>query len=150
MGQFTPSSSGSTNSGKVGGSPNLDSFLSSVFQQSNSQFVEQQDNFNNGYKKNDLNMPNDLESMPTAGKGAGQSPQLMTDSVFTTSGSALTPQRKIPPSYQNTVGLPDGTGINGAVTMSATSGQPQMGQPNTFSNTPPANNNVAGGKGKGA
>ena len=92
MGQFTPSSSGSTNSGKVGGSPNLDEAL----------------------------------------------------------GSIMNPPKQTPAAYQNTVGLPDGTGVNGAVTMSATSGQPQMGQPNTFSNTPSANNNVAGGKGKGA
>jgi len=91
MGQFTPSSSGNTNTGKVGGSPNLDEAL----------------------------------------------------------GSIMNPPKEMPQAYQGTLGLPDGTGVNGAVTMSATSGQPQMGQPNTFSNTPQVNN-TSGGKGKGA
>jgi hypothetical protein len=64
-------------------------------------------------------------------------------SIGTAVGSALNPDRKIPQAYQGTVGLPDGTGVNGNITMSATSGQPQMGQPNL--NTP-----NTGGKGKGA
>ena len=59
-------------------------------------------------------------------------------------GSALNPERKIPQAYQGTLGLPDGTGVNGNITMSATSGQPQMGQPNLNSA------NTTGGKGKGA
>ena len=66
----------------------------------------------------------------------------MGSSIGTAVGSALNPDRKIPQAYQGTVGLPDGTGVNGNITMSATSGQPQMGQPNLN----PAN---AGGKGKG-
>jgi len=64
--------------------------------------------------------------------------------------SIMNPPKQMPQAYQGTVGLPDGTGVNGALTMSATSGQPQMGQPNTFSNTPPVRDNTAGGKGKGA
>ena len=66
----------------------------------------------------------------------------MGSSIGTAVGSALNPDRKIPQAYQGTVGLPDGTGVNGNITMSATSGQPQMGQPNL--NTP-----NTGGKGKG-
>lgn len=64
--------------------------------------------------------------------------------------SVMNPPKQMPQAYQGTVGLPDGTGVNGALTMSATSGQPQMGQPNTFSNTPSVRDNTAGGKGKGA
>ena len=67
----------------------------------------------------------------------------MGSSIGTAVGSALNPERKIPQAYQGTLGLPDGTGVNGNITMSATSGQPQMGQPNLN----PAN---TGGKGKGA
>jgi hypothetical protein len=67
----------------------------------------------------------------------------MGTAMGTAVGSALNPERKIPQAYQGTLGLPDGTGVNGNITMSATSGQPQMGQPNLN----PAN---TGGKGKGA
>jgi hypothetical protein len=52
--------------------------------------------------------------------------------------SALSPdfQRKIPTPYQDTVGqVPNGTGMNGTVTLPGDGGQPAMGQPNTSGNT---------------
>ena len=86
-------------------------------------------------------MSND-SSMQNSGKVGGDTASSnMGTAMGTAVGSALNPERKIPQAYQDTVGLPDGTGVNGNITMSATSGQPQMGQPNT-PNT--------GGKGKGA
>lgn len=87
-------------------------------------------------------MSND-SSMQNSGKiGGDNASSNMGTAMGTAVGSALNPERKIPQAYQSTVGLPDGTGVNGNITMSATSGQPQMGQPNLN----PAN---AGGKGKG-
>jgi hypothetical protein len=83
-------------------------------------------------------------SIQTNGK-IGGSPNL--DQALS---SIMNPPKQMPQAYQGTLGLPDGTGVNGALTMSATSGQPQMGQPNTFSNTPQVNDNTSGGKGKGA
>ena len=82
-------------------------------------------------------------SIQNGGKVGGDTANSnMGSSIGTAVGSALNPERKIPQAYQGTLGLPDGTGVNGNITMSATSGQPQMGQPNLN----PAN---AGGKGKG-
>ena len=82
-------------------------------------------------------------SIQNGGKVGGDTASSnMGSSMGTAVGSALNPERKIPQAYQGTLGLPDGTGVNGNITMSATSGQPQMGQPN------PAN--TTGGKGKGA
>jgi hypothetical protein len=83
-------------------------------------------------------------SIQTSGK-VGGSPNL--DQALS---SIMNPPKQMPQAYQGTLGLPNGTGVNGALTMSATSGQPQMGQPNTFSNTPQVNDNTSGGKGKGA
>ena len=151
MGGFSSSIAQDTNNqnnGKMGGISNFHDFFNSSYQQPNTQFVEQQDPFSNSYKQINLNTRNDLESMPTTGKGAGQGPVLM-DNVMMDGNNSFLPQRKIPAAYQDTVGNQNVLGTDGAFTMSATSGQPQMGKPNTFSNTSQVNNNTFGGKGKG-